>query len=97
MGSPPRPPASDGFERFAAEGRGFLPGTSGLTNIPLCDGTATPADILLALTYGLELVHHGAMLVAKEGRPQIANRAALSILQRLRRRCSLVSTPHERT
>ena len=82
MGSPPRPPASDGFERFAVDGRSFPPGGSGLTNIPSGDGLATPADILLALTYGLELVHHGAMLVAKGGRPQLANRAALSILQR---------------
>lgn len=46
------------------------------------DGLATPADVLLALTYGLDLVHHGAMLVAKGGRPHIANRAALTILQR---------------
>jgi len=64
------------------DGRSFPPGGSGLTNIPSGDGLATPADILLALTYGLELVHHGAMLVAKGGRPQLANRAALSILQR---------------
>ena len=64
------------------DGRNFLPGTSGLTNVASGDGLATPADVLLALTYGLELVHHGAMLVAKGGRPQLANRAALSILQR---------------
>ncbi len=82
MGTPPRPPANDGLERFTVDGRNFLPGTSGLTNIAPGDGLATPADVLLALTYGLELVHHGAMLVAKGGRPQLANRAALSILQR---------------
>src|SRR5271166_5714342 len=41
------------------------------------DGAATPRDVLLALTYGLELVHYGAMLVAFEGRPQLAIRAAL--------------------
>src|SRR5690348_9516873 len=82
MGSPPRPPPRDGFERFTVNGRGFLPGTSGLANIPSCDGPATSADVLLALTYGFELVHHGAMLVAKGGRSQLAKRAALSILQR---------------
>lgn len=81
MGTPPRPPANDGFERFTADGRTLLPGTSEYTTVP-SDGHATPADVLLALTYGLELVHHGALLVAKGGRPQLANRAALSILQR---------------
>ncbi|MFZ1006316.1 MAG: helix-turn-helix transcriptional regulator [Candidatus Sulfotelmatobacter sp.] len=44
------------------------------------DGAATPRDVMVALTYGLELVRHGAMLVAFEGRPQLANRAALAIL-----------------
>ena len=82
MGSPLRPPASDGVEPFTVDGGSFPPGASGLTNIPSGDGLATPADVLLALTYGLELVHHGAMLVAKGGHPQLANRAALSILQR---------------
>ena len=82
MGSPPRPAASDGFERFTVDGRRCLPATSAHTNVPPGDGLATPTDVLLALTYGLELVHHGAMLVAKGGRPQLANRAALSILQR---------------
>ena len=77
MGSLPRPPAGSRLRAGS-----FLPGTSGHTNIPSCDGPATRADVLLALTYGLELVHHGAMLVAKGGRPQLANRAALSILQK---------------
>ena len=63
------------------DGRSFAPAALGLTSIP-SDGLATPTDVLLALTYGLELVHHGAMLVAKGGRPQLANRAALAILQR---------------
>ena len=82
MSSPPRPPASDGFERFSVDGSSFMPGNSGLANTPSGDGLATPVDVLLALTYGLELVHHGAMLVSKGGRPQLVNRAALSILQR---------------
>ena len=46
------------------------------------DRAATPHDILIALTYGLDLVRHGAILVALEGRPHLANRAALAILQK---------------
>jgi DNA-binding CsgD family transcriptional regulator len=37
-------------------------------------------DISTALNYGLELVRYGAMLVAVEGYPHVANRAALAIL-----------------
>lgn len=82
MGTPPRPPANDGFERFTADGRSLLPSTSEPTNLPSGDRPATPADVLQALTYRLELVHHGALLVAKRGRSQLAKRAALSILRR---------------
>jgi DNA-binding CsgD family transcriptional regulator len=46
------------------------------------EAATTPRDVLVALTYGLELVRHGAMLVAAEGRPQIANRMALAILHK---------------
>ena len=46
------------------------------------DGAAAPRDVMVALTYGLELVRHGAMLVAPEGRPQLVNRAAQAILQK---------------
>jgi DNA-binding CsgD family transcriptional regulator len=46
------------------------------------DGAASPRDLAIALTYGLELLRNGAMLVASEGRPQLANRAALAILQK---------------
>jgi DNA-binding CsgD family transcriptional regulator len=46
------------------------------------DGRATVRDVLLALTYGLELVQHGAMLVAGEGQPRAANRKALAILEK---------------
>jgi DNA-binding CsgD family transcriptional regulator len=42
----------------------------------------TSREILVALTYGLELARHGAMLVAEEGRPQLANRTALAILEK---------------
>jgi DNA-binding CsgD family transcriptional regulator len=43
---------------------------------------AMPRDVLLALTYGLELVRCGAMLVKGEGFPQFANRTALEILKK---------------
>jgi DNA-binding CsgD family transcriptional regulator len=46
------------------------------------DGLATPRDVLVALTYGLELVRHGAMLVADGGKPQVANSTAMAILQK---------------
>lgn len=39
-----------------------------------------PPDISAALSYGLELVKYGAMLVATEGFPQVVNRTALTIL-----------------
>ncbi len=51
-------------------------------DVPRVDLGGTPRDILVALTYGLELVRHGAMLVAEQGRPQLANRAAYAILQK---------------
>jgi DNA-binding CsgD family transcriptional regulator len=46
------------------------------------DQLATPRDVMVALTYGLELVRCGAMLVAFEGKPHLANRAALAILEK---------------
>jgi DNA-binding CsgD family transcriptional regulator len=59
-----------------------LPGSC-IGPIPLIgDGAVSPRDIQIALTYGLELVRNGAMLVASEGRPHLANRAALAILQK---------------
>jgi DNA-binding CsgD family transcriptional regulator len=44
--------------------------------------SGTPRDVVVALTYGLELVRHGAMLVADEGQPRFANRTALAILEK---------------
>jgi len=41
-----------------------------------------PRDVFAALTYSLELVRYGAMLVGAEGRVQLANRAALAILEK---------------
>jgi len=46
------------------------------------DSVAAPRDVLLALTYGLELLHHGALLVPASGQPQITNRTARTILQK---------------
>ncbi len=46
------------------------------------DEIATPRDVMVALTYGLELVRQGAMLVAFEGHPQLVNRAAHAILEK---------------
>jgi DNA-binding CsgD family transcriptional regulator len=40
-----------------------------------------PSDVMVALSYGLELVQHGAMLVAEEGHPQLANQIAQAILK----------------
>lgn len=54
---------------------------SNRTSIPT-DNAAASRDIAIALTYGLELVRYGAMLVATEGRPRLANRTALTILER---------------
>jgi len=41
-----------------------------------------PRDVVIALTYGLELVRQGAMLVAPDGYPQVLNSTALAILQK---------------
>lgn len=75
-----------GGESSAVEARnnsiGSLPCPSS-DPIPLNgDGPTTSRDVLIALTYGLELLRNGAMLVASEGRPRLANRAALAILQK---------------
>ena len=64
MANSPNLPASDEFrDRKEDEGRfaAKVPGT------PVSDGAATPRDVLVALTYGLDLARHGAMLVADGG------------------------------
>jgi DNA-binding CsgD family transcriptional regulator len=75
------PPASDGF-RVGAGATGRLAANVPARAVPAADGIPTPRDIQVALTYGLELVRHGAMLVAESGRLQLANHAALAILQK---------------
>jgi DNA-binding CsgD family transcriptional regulator len=79
MANSPNLPASDEFrDRKEDEGRfaAKVPGT------PVSDGAATPRDVLVALTYGLDLARHGAMLVADGGRPQLSNQMALDILKK---------------
>src|ERR1039458_5168213 len=64
MANSPNLPASDEFrDRKEDEGRfaAKVPGT------PVSDGAATPRDVLVALTYGLDLARHGAMVVADGG------------------------------
>jgi DNA-binding CsgD family transcriptional regulator len=46
------------------------------------DGALAPRDVLVALTYGLDLVQHGAILVTGEGHARLANRAAKTILEK---------------
>ena len=41
-----------------------------------------PDNVRVALTFGLELVRHGALLVAADGVPRFANTAASAILQK---------------
>lgn len=71
MVSPPRPPMSDGL------GAGC--GGDHAAGRPTAK---TDRDVMVALTYGLELVHHGAMLVAAGGQPEISNSTALAILEK---------------
>jgi len=52
-------------------------------SLSLSEGdTALPRDVSIALTYGLELIKNGAMLVSLDGRLQLANRTARAILQK---------------
>jgi DNA-binding CsgD family transcriptional regulator len=50
--------------------------------LPLNADADVSRDVSTALTYGLGLVRYGAMLVAMEGRLQVANRTALEILEK---------------
>jgi DNA-binding CsgD family transcriptional regulator len=50
--------------------------------MPAQDDIFVSRDVSIALTYGLELVRYGAILIASEGQPRLANRTALSILEK---------------
>jgi DNA-binding CsgD family transcriptional regulator len=82
MASPPRPPAQGDDPLPPREALGSGTPTYEISRTYNADSTAAPRDVLVALTYGLELLHHGAMLVAANGQPQIANRTAWTILQK---------------
>ena len=82
MASPPTPPARDGSQAFSGDDGSLQSNASGVAPVPPGDRAATPRDVMIALTYGLELARHGAMLVGEGGRPQLLNRTALSILQK---------------
>lgn len=64
----------------AAHGDGFT--SPPWSSLSPCNAEASSRDLLLALTYGLELVQAGAVLVAGEGQLMAANRKALSILEK---------------
>jgi DNA-binding CsgD family transcriptional regulator len=69
------PAAANGFNRAAAN-------LSGSLNLPDTPNLSPSRDVLAALTYGLELVKCGALLVTEEGIVQLANRTALALLQK---------------
>lgn len=81
MASPPRPPVSGESHGEACDSQRPAKTLDG-ERTPTADGVAAPRDVLVALTYGLDLVRHGAMLVAAGGQPHLANRTALAILQK---------------
>jgi DNA-binding CsgD family transcriptional regulator len=82
MASPPRPSGSDDLSNSVRDEQSLgAARTAEGGRVPDAH-EATPRDVLVALSYGLELVRHGAMLVAADGRLQLANRAALAILQK---------------
>jgi len=75
----PPPPASDEERSNICRG----PGLGSAQEGGLAPSSAgAPPDVMVALSYGLELVRHGAVLVAADFHPQLANRAALAILQK---------------
>jgi DNA-binding CsgD family transcriptional regulator len=69
------PAAANGFNRAAVN-------LSGSLNLPDTPNMNASPDVLAALTYGLELVRCGALLVTEEGTVQLANRTALALLQK---------------
>lgn len=84
MANLPNLPASDPFPDDARDHESLVGKVPAGNPRPAADtdGAATPRDVLVALTYGLELARHGAMLVAEGGQPQLSNHAALAILQK---------------
>jgi DNA-binding CsgD family transcriptional regulator len=85
MALAPRPSANEHYQVEGWDRAGLGP-RNPVTDFPAIADSAVhgsaPRDVLVALTYGLELVRHGALLVAAGGQPRIANRAALAILEK---------------
>lgn len=71
MESPP-PSAANAFHSSAAN----------LSELPNGSNPGASQDVVRALTYGLEMVKCGAMLVTEQGQVQLANRNALEILEK---------------
>jgi DNA-binding CsgD family transcriptional regulator len=67
--------AANGFNSSAAN-------LSGPLNLPDTPNLSASPDVLAALTYGLEMVRCGALLVTEKGTVQLANRAAVTLLQK---------------
>jgi len=80
MASPPRFSANDQY-RVDAWNESETGGSGSGAERPPVPDSAT-RDVLVALTYGLDLVRHGALLVAAGGQPRAANRTAMAILQK---------------
>ena len=74
MESPPSA-ATNGFSGSAAN-------LSGPPTLPDTTNAGASRDVTTALTYGLEMLKCGAMLVSEQGQVQLANRTALAMLQK---------------
>jgi len=66
----------------ANEFSGSAASLSGPPSLPDTPNLTAPRDVMAALSYGLEMVRCGAMLVAEDGQVQLANRTARAILQK---------------
>jgi len=80
MSSPQRPDVSYGSNFVPLDEQCRSPQAPESGGTP--PSAAAPQDVLVALTYGLELLRHGAMLVTAGGQPQVTNHTALAILQK---------------
>jgi len=75
MASPPEPYSGDLFRNDSAGKAEVGKSSAGSESAP-------SRDVLVALSYGLELVRCGAMLVSDTGYPHLTNQAARAILQK---------------
>ena len=75
MASPPNPYPGDSLPSDSAGNAEVV------KNSPPAENE-TSRDVLVALSYGLELVRCGAMLVSESGYPHLTNQAARAILHK---------------